>query len=90
MMCGGHSDLKAVDDEAKAVLNEVFEELKAHLKKECTVDQFALEGYTTQVVAGKKYTLHVDHQGSHMKIICCRGLPHTGGKVNLMEVIWMS
>ena len=60
MMCGGASDVKQVDDEVKAI----FEEIKAELQaKTETTGEFEIHGYKTQVVAGTNYFIRCSAAG---------------------------
>ena len=60
MMCGGASDVKQVDDEVKAI----FEEIKAELQaKTETTGEFEIHGYKTQIVAGTNYFIRCSAAG---------------------------
>ena len=60
MMCGGTTDVKPVDDEVKAI----FEEIKAELQTQtATTGEFEIHGYKTQVVAGTNYFIKCSAAG---------------------------
>merc|ERR1712032_1721738 len=60
MMCGGASDVKPVDDEVRAI----FEEIKAELQEKTGITgDFEIHGYKSQLVAGTNYFIRCSAGG---------------------------
>jgi len=83
-MCGGASDVKQVDDEVKAI----FEEIKAELlAKTETTGEFEIHGYKTQIVAGTNYFIRCSAAGKFVHARVFKPLPHTKQPASLHSVL---
>ena len=84
MMCGGHSAIRAADEDESAMFTGLKAECEA--KASATYSTFEVVGCTSQVVAGTNFwvKLRTDQGFVHMKVF--RPLPHTGQPANVVEV----
>merc|ERR1711868_105781 len=83
MMCGGTTELKQPDDEARQVLSVIQSAL---LEKTGHSGKVDLIGYKTQVVAGTNYfmKIKIGENYAHARVFV--PLPHTGAPAELHSV----
>lgn len=83
-MCGGFTQNKPMDDEVKAIANEMKPKVETAMNK--TFGVYEPVCYKTQVVAGVNYSIKVKVDGGkylHMKIF--KPLPCNGTELELLN-----
>ena len=84
MMCGGHSQGKAPDQEVIALANS----LKSQIEQQAgfTLSEFNVVSYTTQVVAGVNYKLTIKNGDKTLTVVIYKPLPHTNESPSVTSV----
>ena len=83
-MCGGFGNTRQADDEIRSHLNEIKQNIEAHLNSK--FETFEPINYTTQVVAGTNFKVKVDvGEGKYIHVKYHRPLPCNGSELSLME-----
>ena len=82
MKCGGHTGAKQPDETSAEILTEIKSKCEAEMN--ATFTTWECVSYTSQVVAGTNFNLHVHvGDGKHVEVKVFRPLPCNGTELEL-------